>query len=212
MPASSGSRPTHARHVVLALTVAAYMITYMDRTVFSTAAPAMRKDLGISLLQMGTIFSIFRWSYALFQVPGGWLGDWIGPRRALTMIVTWWSVFTSLTAAGWSAASLVAIRFHFRRRRGGRVSNCHSLSFALDPSRRTRFRAGHHARGVEDRRCDAAGPVTVFLMLRAWLARADCCFWRLWIVVVRGLVFLLSRHAGGARQRQRGGVGEAARG
>src|SRR5580698_1635108 len=113
MPAPSASRPTHARHVVLALTVAAYMITYMDRTVFSTAAPAMRKELGISLVQMGAIFSIFRWSYALFQVPGGWLGDWIGPRRALTLIVSWWSVFTSLTAAGWNSASLLVIRFIF---------------------------------------------------------------------------------------------------
>ena len=104
---SSAPRPTHARHVVLALTVAAYMITYMDRTVFSTVAPEMRKELGISLVQLGTIFSIFRFSYALFQVPGGWLGDKIGPRRALTIIVSWWSIFTSLTAAGWNATSLL---------------------------------------------------------------------------------------------------------
>src|SRR5580693_8070148 len=113
MPAPSGSRPTHARHVVLALTVAAYMITYMDRTVFSTAAPEMRKELGISLAQMGAIFSIFRWSYALFQVPGGWLGDWIGPRRALTLIVSWWSVFTCATIFAWSAGSMALIRFLF---------------------------------------------------------------------------------------------------
>ena len=110
---STSSRPTHARHVVLALTVAAYFITYMDRVVFSTAVPEMRKELGISLVQMGAILAAFRYSYAIFQVPGGWLGDKIGPRRALSLIVGWWSVLTSLTAAGWSAASMYAIRFIF---------------------------------------------------------------------------------------------------
>ena len=32
---------------------------------------------------MGWILASFRWGYALFQIPGGWLGDRIGPRRAL---------------------------------------------------------------------------------------------------------------------------------
>ena len=33
---------------------------------------------------MGAVFSAFVWSYALFQIPGGWLGDRFGPRRVLT--------------------------------------------------------------------------------------------------------------------------------
>lgn len=107
------ARPTHVRHIVLALTVAAYFITYMDRVVFSSAAPDMRKDLGLSLVQVGAILAAFRYSYAIFQVPGGWLGDKIGPRRALTIIVGWWSVLTSLTAVGWNATSLIVIRFIF---------------------------------------------------------------------------------------------------
>ena len=111
-PAQS-PRPTHARHVVLGLTVAAYMITYMDRTVLSTATPVIRKELGFSLVTMSWVVASFRWSYALFQIPGGWLGDKIGPRRALTLIVTWWSAFTSATAMAWSAASMISIRFLF---------------------------------------------------------------------------------------------------
>ena len=105
--------PTRVRHVVLALTVAAYMITYMDRVVIASAAPTIRQELGFSMLTMGAILSAFRWGYALFQIPGGWLGDRIGPRRALALIVTWWSVFTSATALTWSAASMVVCRFLF---------------------------------------------------------------------------------------------------
>src|SRR5438067_13397178 len=106
-------QPTRVRHVILAITVAVYMITYMDRVIISTALPVMRQELGFSLITAGWIVGSFRWAYALFQIPGGWLGDRIGPRRALALIVTWWSVFTSATALAWSAASIIALRFLF---------------------------------------------------------------------------------------------------
>jgi sugar phosphate permease len=110
---TTAPRPTHARHVVLWLTVALYMITYMDRVVMSTVAPEMRKDLGIDLTTMSFIIGAFSWSYALFQIPGGVLGDKLGPRRALSLIVIWWSAFTSFTAMAVSATALFAIRFLF---------------------------------------------------------------------------------------------------
>lgn len=112
-PTFRQARPTHVRHIVLGLTVAAYMITYMDRVVISNAVPAITKDLGLSLVTMGWILSAFRWGYAWFQIPGGWLGDRIGPRKALTLIVSWWSIFTSATGLAWNASSMVAVRFLF---------------------------------------------------------------------------------------------------
>ena len=54
--------------------------------------------LGLTNLQMGQIFSAFVFGYAIFQIPGGWLGDRWGPRRVLTFAVIWWSIFTALTA------------------------------------------------------------------------------------------------------------------
>ena len=106
-------RPTRVRYTVLALTVAAYMITYMDRVMIAAAVPVIQKEFGFSLVTMGWILSAFRWGYALFQIPGGWLGDRIGPRRALSLIVTWWSLFTSATALAWSAVSMMVFRFLF---------------------------------------------------------------------------------------------------
>ena len=88
-------RPTHARHVVLGLIVAAYMITYMDRVNLAAAIPVIQKDLGFSMVTIGWIFASFRWGYAFFQIPGGWLGDRIGGRKALSLVVVWWSAFTS---------------------------------------------------------------------------------------------------------------------
>jgi sugar phosphate permease len=106
-------RPTHVRHIVLAFTVAAYMITYSDRVVISSSAPVMRKELALTMVTMGWVLSSFRWGYALFQIPGGWLGDRIGPRRALSLIVAWWSAFTSATALAWNSTSLLAFQFLF---------------------------------------------------------------------------------------------------
>src|SRR5436190_23779339 len=107
------TRATRVRHIVLGLTVAAYLITYMDRVVISAAVPTIQKEFGFSLATMSYIISSFRWGYALFQIPGGWLGDRIGPRRALTLIVAWWSMFTSATAFAWNSVSMITIRFLF---------------------------------------------------------------------------------------------------
>ena len=112
-PAAQSVRPTRVRHVVLWLTVAAYMITYMDRVVISSAVPFIQKEFGFSMVTIGWILRSFRWGYALFQIPGGWLGDRFGPRRALTLIVCWWSFFTAATAMSWNAASMVVTRFLF---------------------------------------------------------------------------------------------------
>jgi sugar phosphate permease len=107
------NRPTRVRHIILWLTVAAYMITYIDRVAIGSAVPSIQKEFGFSIVTIGWIIASFRWGYALFQIPGGWLGDRIGPRRALTIIVTWWSIFTAATAAAWNAASMIVVRFLF---------------------------------------------------------------------------------------------------
>jgi sugar phosphate permease len=96
-----------------------YLITYLDRVNISTVAPVISKEFNFDKITMGLIFSAFVWSYALFQIPGGWLGDRLGPRRVLTAIVGYWSIMTALTsfAAGW--LSFTVIRFLFGAGEGG---------------------------------------------------------------------------------------------
>ena len=106
-------RPTRVRHIVLWLTVAAYIITYIDRAVIASAVPKIREEFGFSMVTMGWIIASFQWGYALFQIPVSWLGDRIGPRLALSLIVVWWSAFTSATALAWNAASMIVVRFLF---------------------------------------------------------------------------------------------------
>ena len=56
------------------------MINYLDRSNISITAPAMRTALGLDTAQMGYVLSAFGWTYALCQIPGGWLVDRIAPR------------------------------------------------------------------------------------------------------------------------------------
>jgi len=140
------ARPTRVRHVVLALTVLAYMITYMDRVVISTTAPLIQKEFGFSVITMGWIFSVFQIGYALFQIPGGWLGDRIGPRKALTGVVVWWSAFTALTTGAWSAGSMIICRFLFGCGEAGAFPNAtRSLSRWTLPAERGFAQGATHA-------------------------------------------------------------------
>src|SRR3954452_2660770 len=98
-------RPTRVRYVITAYAMVLAIVTYLDRVCISQAAPAMMHDLGLTRVQMGWALSVFGWAYALFEVPGGWLGDRIGPRRVLIRVVLWWSFLTAATGCVWTAAS-----------------------------------------------------------------------------------------------------------
>ena len=107
------TRRNDVRDGVLRFAVTLAMITYVDRVCISQAAPFMQEELGLTAGQMGLAFSAFAWAYALFEIPGGWLGDRIGPRKVLMRVVIMWSVFTAATGHVWNLASLVIARFFF---------------------------------------------------------------------------------------------------
>ena len=71
----SESKSSHVRWVVLLLLCLMYLITYLDRVSLANTAGPIMKEYGFNKVTMGIIFSAFIWAYALFQVPGGWLGD-----------------------------------------------------------------------------------------------------------------------------------------
>lgn len=112
-PGNALSRPSKTRWLVLLLIGLMYMITYMDRTGISIAAPAMSKQFGLSQTALGVVFSAFLWAYAIGQIPGGWSADRFGPRLVLLVIVPFWSLMTALTASAAGFASLFGIRFVF---------------------------------------------------------------------------------------------------
>src|SRR5262252_6777501 len=104
---------SRARFTLLRFAFALSVVTYLDRVCIATAATSIREDLHLTAVQMGWIFSAFTLAYAIFEIPSGWLGDTIGPRKVLTRIVLWWPAFTMETELAWNFVSLLAFRFLF---------------------------------------------------------------------------------------------------
>src|SRR6516165_1731209 len=113
--------PTRVRYQVLAVACSLAVLTYAQRQGFVAGTPYIKEDLGLNDEHMGYLASVWLVAYGLFQVPGGLLGDRLGARHLLTVLVLAWSLTAgavALTAAlppgGWLAfATLLALRFLF---------------------------------------------------------------------------------------------------
>jgi ACS family D-galactonate transporter-like MFS transporter len=98
------------RHLVLFVLCLMYFVAYVDRVNIAVAGPMIRKDLGLTPIELGLIFSAFAYPYAAMQIAGGWAADRFGPRLVLVALSLLWATATILTGLSWSVASLVACR------------------------------------------------------------------------------------------------------
>jgi MFS family permease len=145
-------QPTRVRYRVVGLAVLLAMITYLDRVCISKLAPDIMRDLHLSKVQMGYVFSSFALAYALFEIPTAWWADRIGTRTILARIVIWWSAFTIATAGAFNYGSLLLTRFLFGAGEAG-AWPCVARTFSRWIPRRERgtiqgaFFAGAHLAG-----------------------------------------------------------------
>ena len=103
-------QPTRARLGILALISAATMLNYLDRSVLGVAKPALTAELHIGPEVMGLIFSAFSWTYALAQVPGGFVLDKFGTRITYGLSLFLWSAATALHGLASGVAGLLGAR------------------------------------------------------------------------------------------------------
>lgn len=108
------------RWIILAVIFLGGLVLYMLRTNLSIVSVEMMHDLGMNEYQLGLVFSALALGYALFQFPGGIVGDRFGPRLTITVMAIAWTVLTVATAIvpgvdSWSVTTivivLVAVRF-----------------------------------------------------------------------------------------------------
>jgi ACS family glucarate transporter-like MFS transporter len=152
--------------------------TYMDRACIASAVDYIKEDLSISGKLMGLVLGIFAIGYALFQVPSGWIADRLGPRRALTIVVSVWSVFTALTGAARNAMQMLLLRFLFGVGEAGAFPGAAQAFFRWLP---VKDRGLAHGINFSGSRLGAA--FSLFLM--PWLILQ--IGWR-WTFAVNGLV------------------------
>ncbi|MFS0906610.1 MFS transporter [Priestia aryabhattai] len=89
------------------------LVAYMDRANISVVAQPMMEDLHMNKVEFGLLSSLFYLGYCFAQIPGGILSEKFGSRKIITLAVTWWSIFTAMTAAASSYIVLCIVRFLF---------------------------------------------------------------------------------------------------
>jgi MFS family permease len=132
-------RPSNVRYGVVAFACAISAILYIDRVCISQTGKTIQGEFNLNDRGMGLVYSAFTVAYALFEIPGGWLGDRFGARKILTRIVVWWSFFTAATGMARTYLTLVAVRFLFGAGEAGCFPNvARSFSVWLPPAERAK--------------------------------------------------------------------------
>ncbi|WP_155287695.1 MFS transporter [Lacticaseibacillus zhaodongensis] len=109
---SKTKTPARARLTFIMIYIG-YIICFIDRSAISIALSYIGKDLHLSTATLGVVASAFFFSYALMQIPGGWLTDKFGTYRTVLVAIAMWSLFTVLTGFAWSLGALIIIRILF---------------------------------------------------------------------------------------------------
>lgn len=140
--AREDAAPTHARFMVLTLLCLVAAVAYVSRNAISVPAKLIQEELDMSLTQMGWVMSAFFWSYALSQIPSGWVGHVWGTRRALTAFAVLWSIATALTGMVTGFWMLIGVRLIFGISQAGIFPCCASTISKWLPKARRGFASG----------------------------------------------------------------------
>src|SRR4051812_44732858 len=110
---AGAARPSRVRFLVIALTALAAVLLYLDRVCISFMATYLAEDLRLDTRQTGWVLGAFFLTYALAQVPAGWLSDRFGARRMMTAYILAWSLLTAATAWVSTLVNLLLARLAF---------------------------------------------------------------------------------------------------
>ncbi len=102
--------PTKVRWLVIFLAFLGTTISYIDRACLGVAIPTIQRELQFDPSAIGAVLGAFFWTYALGQLPSGWLVDRLGARVAYAGAMLCWSLCTAATSLSSGFASLFGVR------------------------------------------------------------------------------------------------------
>ncbi|WP_052421029.1 MFS transporter [Paraburkholderia ferrariae] len=101
----------HLRWKIVAFLVAPMtFVMALDRAAMAVAAPTIQNELGLSLVQMSMILTVYFWTYSIGQVPAGRAAERFGSRKVLFGTSALWSLMMIVMPFGKSFAWLFGCR------------------------------------------------------------------------------------------------------
>ena len=94
------------RWLILGMLFLSTVINYVDRQALSVLLPTLRKELGLSSADYGSITTVFMLAYTAAQVPVGMWIDKIGTRLGFCFSIFGWSIAAVLHALARGPISL----------------------------------------------------------------------------------------------------------
>ena len=109
--AARGALTLRQANFALAVFLAAYILSFVDRQILGLMVDPIRRDLGLSDLQIGLLQGVaFALLYATLGVPFGMSVDRWSRRNLIIGGVITWSIATALCGLAGSFATLFAAR------------------------------------------------------------------------------------------------------
>lgn len=117
----SGGIDSRLRVRVLVAACGLAILGYIHRVGFAQAMPEIQQRFEFSNAATSYIFASFFVAYGLFEVPWGLIGDKLGVRNLLIVLVLGWSILTGAIAwvnrlpvdSAWPLVYVVGLRFLF---------------------------------------------------------------------------------------------------
>ena len=157
-----------SRHMLVMGTFALSLLLYVDRSFIATARDGITTDLALSDTQFGWVLAMFSLGYALFQTPAGMLSDKVGPRKVLSVVVVFWSVFTAATGAAVNFVTLLIYRFLFGAGEAGAFPGISRAVYSWVPLKERGLVNGINFSGSRIGGAIAMAAMPVFIGLFGW--------------------------------------------
>jgi MFS family permease len=87
-----------------------FVVNYVDRGNVSVAAPVIQREFHLNPTQLGLLFSAFFLSYAVMQVPAGFLVERFNLKWLYAAAFLWWSLANAGVALAVGFTSLLILR------------------------------------------------------------------------------------------------------
>jgi MFS family permease len=110
---TADAKPTVARKwTIVILLCLGMLLAYIDRTNLSVALAVgdFKRLFHLTDVDRGVLNSAFFWSYALLQIPAGWLVDRYGAKLPYAVGFLFWSLTSAATGLIQSVGQLISMR------------------------------------------------------------------------------------------------------